>query len=117
MRGVLFYGAPFKDLLCKHFGCLCLSVSWCYTHPYRSTQRIPFVFDPCESGDMGILWMSVFGPLDLWSLIVFVSLPLAIRLLKQMRYEIPIDADARTAQLDTAFGVLLVISMIPGGLL
>jgi 1,4-dihydroxy-2-naphthoate octaprenyltransferase len=66
---------------------------------------------------MGILWMSVFGPLDLWSLIVFVSLPLAIRLLKQMRYKIPIDADARTAQLDTAFGVLLVISMIPGGLL
>ncbi len=66
---------------------------------------------------MGILWMSVFGPLDLWSLIVFVSLPLAIRLLKQMRYEIPMDADARTAQLDTAFGVLLVISMIPGGLL
>jgi predicted small integral membrane protein len=43
---------------------------------------------------MGILWMSVFGPLDLWSLIVFVSLPLAIRLLKQVRYEIPVDADA-----------------------
>jgi 1,4-dihydroxy-2-naphthoate octaprenyltransferase len=66
---------------------------------------------------LGILWMSVFGPLDIWSLIVFVSLPLAIRLLKQMRHEIPVDADARTAQLDTAFGVLLVISLIPGGLL
>jgi 1,4-dihydroxy-2-naphthoate octaprenyltransferase len=66
---------------------------------------------------LGILWMSIFGPLDLWSLLVFVSLPLAIRLLKQMWYEIPIDADARTAQLDTAFGLLLVISLIPGGLL
>ncbi|MGD2272915.1 MAG: 1,4-dihydroxy-2-naphthoate octaprenyltransferase [Desulfobacterales bacterium] len=66
---------------------------------------------------LGILWMSIFGPLDPWSLIVFVSLPLAIRLLKQMWYEVPMDADARTAQLDTAFGVLLVISMIPGGLL
>jgi 1,4-dihydroxy-2-naphthoate octaprenyltransferase len=65
---------------------------------------------------LGILWMSIYGPLDLWSLIVFLSLPIAIRLLKQMRYEIPIDADARTAQLDTAFGVLLVISMMPGGL-
>ena len=66
---------------------------------------------------MGILWMSVFGPLDPWSLMVFISLPLAIRLLRQMRDEIPVDADARTAQLNTAFGVLLVISMIPRGLL
>jgi 1,4-dihydroxy-2-naphthoate octaprenyltransferase len=65
---------------------------------------------------LGILWMSIFGPLNLWSLIVLASLPLAVRLLKQMRREIPLDADARTAQLDTAFGVLLVISMIPGGL-
>lgn len=66
---------------------------------------------------VGILWMSVFGLLQHWSLIVLVSLPLAVRLLKQMAHEIPVDADARTAQLDTAFGVLLVISLIPGGLL
>jgi 1,4-dihydroxy-2-naphthoate octaprenyltransferase len=65
---------------------------------------------------IGVLWMSIFGPLQLWSLIVLASLPLAARLLKQMIREIPVDADARTAQLDTAFGVLLVISMIPGGL-
>ncbi len=65
---------------------------------------------------LGVLWMSIFGPLSLWSLMVLASLPLAVRLLKQMRREIPLDADARTAQLDTAFGVLLVISMIPGGL-
>jgi hypothetical protein len=24
MRGVLFYGAPFKDLLCKHFVDVCI---------------------------------------------------------------------------------------------
>jgi len=43
---------------------------------------------------------------------VLVSLPLAFRLLRQMKREIPLDADARTAQLDTAFGILLVASLI-----
>ena len=65
---------------------------------------------------LSILWMSIFGPLDPWALTVMASLPLAIRLLKQMKRDIPLDADARTAKLDTAFGVLLVASMIPGGL-
>lgn len=59
-----------------------------------------------------ILWMSFIGPLHLWSLIVLISLPLAYRLLRQMKREIPLDADARTAQLNTAFGVLLVVSLI-----
>ncbi|MFC1815880.1 1,4-dihydroxy-2-naphthoate octaprenyltransferase [Thermodesulfobacteriota bacterium] len=59
-----------------------------------------------------ILWMSFLGPLRLWSLIVLISLPLAYRLLNQMKREIPLDADARTAQLDTVFGVLLVASLI-----
>ena len=59
-----------------------------------------------------ILWMSFLGPLRLWSLMVLVSLPLAFRLLRQMKREIPLDADARTAQLDTAFGILLVASLI-----
>ena len=64
---------------------------------------------------LGIIWMSIFGPLYLWSLLVLVSLPLALRLLKQMKERIPADADARTAQLDTAFGVLLVISLVLAG--
>jgi len=64
---------------------------------------------------LGILWMSIFGPLRIWSLIVLASLPLAVRLLKQMIREIPLDADARTAQLDTFFGVLLVTSLVLGG--
>jgi 1,4-dihydroxy-2-naphthoate octaprenyltransferase len=65
---------------------------------------------------LGILWMSLFGPLNPWALIVLASLPLAIRLLKQMKRRIPLDADAQTAKLDTAFGVLLVGSLIARGL-
>ena len=64
---------------------------------------------------LGIILMSIFGPLYLWSLLVLVSLPLALKLLKQMKERIPTDADARTAQLDTAFGVLLVISLVLAG--
>jgi 1,4-dihydroxy-2-naphthoate octaprenyltransferase len=64
---------------------------------------------------LGIIWMSIFGPLYLWSLLVLASLPLALRLLKQMKERVPADADARTAQLDTAFGVLLVISLVLAG--
>ena len=64
---------------------------------------------------LGIVLMSVFGPLYLWSLIVLLSLPLALRLLRQMMKQVPDDADARTAQLDTAFGVLLVISLVLEG--
>ncbi len=64
---------------------------------------------------LGIIGMSLFGPLHLWSLIVLISLPLAVRLLRQMMQQVPIDADAQTAQLDTAFGVLLVISLVLEG--
>ena len=64
---------------------------------------------------LSVISMSVFGPLDCWSLMVLLSLPLAIRLFKQMLREIPLDADAQTAKLDTVFGVLLVLSFIPGG--
>ena len=64
---------------------------------------------------LAIILMSIFGPLFLWSLIVLLSLPLALRLLHQMLKQVPADADARTAQLDTAFGVLLVLSLILEG--
>ena len=64
---------------------------------------------------LGIILMSIFGPLYLWSLIVLASLPMALRLLRQMKADVPDDADARTAQLDTAFGVLLVISLVLAG--
>ena len=61
---------------------------------------------------IGIIGMSVAGPLYLWSLIVLLSLPLALKLLSKMTKEIPDDADAQTAKLDTAFGVLLVASLV-----
>jgi len=64
---------------------------------------------------LGIVLMSIFGPLYLGSLIVLLSLPLAWRLLRQMMQQVPDDADARTARLDTAFGVLLVISLVLEG--
>ncbi len=66
---------------------------------------------------LSILVMVIFGPLSLWSLLVFFSLPIAVKLLKLMAQKIPDDADARTAQLDTAFGALLVISLVLGALL
>jgi 1,4-dihydroxy-2-naphthoate octaprenyltransferase len=58
--------------------------------------------------------MSVFGPLKPWSLIVLLSAPLALKLLRQMTHDVPLDADAQTAKLDTAFGLLLVISLLAG---
>ena len=61
---------------------------------------------------LGILLMSLLGPLHFWSLIVFLSLPVAYGLFRQMREHIPRDADAITAKLNTAFGTLLVISLI-----
>jgi len=58
--------------------------------------------------------MSVLGPLEPWSLIVLLSGPLAVKLLRQMASDVPLDADAQTAKLDTAFGVLLVASLVAG---
>jgi len=65
---------------------------------------------------LAVILMSIFGPLYLWSLIVLLSLPLALKLLRLMMKQIPADADARTAQLDTAFGVLLVLSLVLEGI-
>ena len=64
-----------------------------------------------------VILMSLLGPLTPWSLIVLVSVPLFIKLLRQIIQSPPIDADARTAQLNTAFGILLLISIIIGNLL
>lgn len=61
---------------------------------------------------LAVLCMSVAGPLGPWSLVVLLSLPLAFRLLKELMRGIPADGDARTAQLDTAFGSLLVLSLV-----
>lgn len=56
--------------------------------------------------------MAVVGPLPLLSLLVFLALPLAFPVFKMVAEGCPDDADARTAKLDTAFGVLLLLSLI-----
>jgi 1,4-dihydroxy-2-naphthoate octaprenyltransferase len=61
---------------------------------------------------LAVVVMAVVGPLTLWSLIVLLSTPLAVKLLRQMVHQIPLDADAQTAKLDTAFGLLLVLSLV-----
>jgi 1,4-dihydroxy-2-naphthoate octaprenyltransferase len=61
---------------------------------------------------LAVVIMAVFGPLTVWSLIVLLSTPLAVKLLRQMTRDIPLDADAQTAKLDTAFGLLLVFSLV-----
>jgi 1,4-dihydroxy-2-naphthoate octaprenyltransferase len=52
------------------------------------------------------------GQLNGWVLLTWLSLPLAIKLIKMLKTEVPKDADARTAQLDTAFGALLILSIL-----
>ena len=64
----------------------------------------------------GILALALTGVLTAWVLLIFASLPLAIRLLRQMARTVPANADALTAKLDTAFGLLLVVSLILQGL-
>jgi 1,4-dihydroxy-2-naphthoate polyprenyltransferase len=62
------------------------------------------------------LIITLSGVLTPWGLLVFLSLPLAVKLLRQMEKEIPSDADAQTAKLDTAFGLLLVAGLVIQGL-
>lgn len=52
------------------------------------------------------------GLLSPWSFLTFFSLPIALHLLRMLRKEVPDDADARTAQLDGAFGILFIIAIV-----
>ncbi|MCK9274630.1 MAG: prenyltransferase [Syntrophales bacterium] len=61
---------------------------------------------------VAIILLALLDPLPLWSLIVLLSFPLSFGLLKQVVSTFPIDADARTAQMTTAFGVLLIVSLV-----
>jgi len=64
-----------------------------------------------------VVVMAFTGPLNLWSLMVLISLPLFFSLLRKMIHNPPLDADAQTAKLNTAFGILLLISLLVGGLM
>jgi 1,4-dihydroxy-2-naphthoate octaprenyltransferase len=59
-----------------------------------------------------IALMVLLGVLSPWGLIVFLSLPKALHLLKTFTKKIPEAADAITAQLDTVFGLLLIAALI-----
>ena len=61
---------------------------------------------------LGMALMSLLGPLSYWSLLVLLALPLVRPVFRIVSGDCPPDADARTAKLDTAFGVLLLISLL-----
>jgi len=65
-----------------------------------------------EFAYLSVVLMALAGPLNLWSLMVLITLPLCFSLLRQTVKNVPIDADAQTAKLNTAFGILLLISLI-----
>ncbi len=58
-----------------------------------------------------VLGMIVGGVMSLWGLLIFLSVPSAIGLLKTFKKEIPDMADALTAKFDTVFGVLLIAAI------
>jgi 1,4-dihydroxy-2-naphthoate polyprenyltransferase len=55
-----------------------------------------------------IILMVAAGLLGSFALLTLLSLPLAIRLMGMFGKGVPADADARTAQLDAVFGILLI---------
>jgi 1,4-dihydroxy-2-naphthoate octaprenyltransferase len=56
--------------------------------------------------------MVIAGVLSVWALLVLLSLPTAVKLLKVFMREVPKAADANTAQLNTIFGILLIVALI-----
>ncbi|OGP78737.1 MAG: hypothetical protein A2V86_17155 [Deltaproteobacteria bacterium RBG_16_49_23] len=59
-----------------------------------------------------VIGMVLAGILSPWGLLVLLSLPKAISLLKSFMKKIPEAADAVTAQLNTIFGLLLIVSLL-----
>ncbi|MBE0558865.1 MAG: 1,4-dihydroxy-2-naphthoate prenyltransferase, partial [Proteobacteria bacterium] len=62
-----------------------------------------------------VLGMILTGVLSLWGLLIFLSVPSAIGLLRTFRKEIPDMADALTAKFDTVFGILLILAIFLEG--
>jgi 1,4-dihydroxy-2-naphthoate octaprenyltransferase len=59
-----------------------------------------------------VIGLVLIGTLSPWGLLVLLSLPKAIHLLKSFMEKIPEAADAITAQLNTIFGLLLIVALI-----
>jgi len=64
------------------------------------------------SAYVAVLVAVIAGALSAWSLLVFLSLPTAIGLLRTFCASVPEMADALTARLDTVFGVLFVVALL-----
>lgn len=58
-----------------------------------------------------VLGMILTGILSLWGLLIFLSVPSAIILLRTFRREVPDMADELTARFDTVFGILLILAI------
>ncbi|MCX7982374.1 MAG: 1,4-dihydroxy-2-naphthoate octaprenyltransferase [Syntrophales bacterium] len=65
---------------------------------------------------MSTMLMIMAGVIGPWGLLTFLSVPKAVSLLKTFRKEMPDMADALTAQLDMAFGVLLLAAIFLEGI-
>jgi 1,4-dihydroxy-2-naphthoate octaprenyltransferase len=62
-----------------------------------------------------VLGMIMAGIMSLWGLLIFLSLPKAVSLLKTFKEKVPDVADALTAQFDTVFGILLMLAIFCEG--
>jgi 1,4-dihydroxy-2-naphthoate octaprenyltransferase len=58
-----------------------------------------------------VLGMILTGIMSLWGLLIFLSIPKAVSLLRTFKKKIPDMADALTAQFDTVFGILLMMAI------
>lgn len=61
---------------------------------------------------LSIIYMVIHGLLTPWALLVLLSLPKALNLIKDFIKKIPEASDAITAQLNTIFGILLILALI-----
>jgi 1,4-dihydroxy-2-naphthoate polyprenyltransferase len=58
-----------------------------------------------------VLGMILTGIMSFWGLLIFLSIPKAVSLLRTFKTKIPDMADALTAQFDTVFGILLMMAI------
>jgi 1,4-dihydroxy-2-naphthoate octaprenyltransferase len=58
-----------------------------------------------------VLGMILIGIMSLWGLLIFLSIPRAVVLLRTFKEKVPDMADALTAQFDTVFGILLILAI------
>lgn len=71
------------------------------------------LYEWLAAGVYGVTRLAVIlGQLSGWAFLTLLSLPLALNLIKMLRQDIPVDADARTAQLNAAYGILFILSIV-----